>query len=127
MERLQTETARLYAALHEGADGAAAAADVLADGAYTIQALAALDPQLAEAAQLLDAAAVQVREAAGLLRRYAEQLEADPAALEESKRRLAAIAELKRKYGATVAEVLAFADELRAELETLLAGETRTE
>lgn len=127
LERLQTETARLYAALHEGGDGAAAAADVLADGAYTVQALAELDPALDDAAKLLDAAAVQVREAAGMLRRYSEQLDADPAALEDVQERLAAIAELKRKYGATVAEVLAFADELRAELETLLDSETRTE
>ncbi len=67
---------------------------------------------------LLDAAAVQVREAAGLLRRYAEQLEADPAELEEVQQRLAVISELKRKYGADVAEVLAFADELRHELQT---------
>src|SRR5690606_40528785 len=93
------------------------AADVLADAAYTLQALAQLDPQLSEAAQLLDGAAVQVREVAGVLRRYADQLEADPAALEEVQRRLAVISDLKRKYGATVAEVLAFAEELRAELD----------
>src|SRR5690606_15248604 len=115
LEKLQTETARLYAALHEGGDGAPAAADVLADAAYTLQALAQLDPQLSEAAQLLDGAAVQVREVAGGLRRYADQLDADPAALEEVQRRLAVISDLKRKYGATVAEVLAFAEELRAE------------
>lgn len=127
LERLQSETARLYAALHEGADGAPAAADVLADGAHSVQALARLDPQLGEAAKLLEAAAVQVREAAGLLRRYGDQLEADPAALEEVHQRLAVIGEMKRKYGATVAEVLAFADQLRAELQTLLDGETRTE
>lgn len=126
LEKLQTETARLYAALHEGGDGAPAAADVLADAAYTLQALAQLDPQLSEAAQLLDGAAVQVREVAGVLRRYADQLEADPAALEEVQRRLAVISDLKRKYGATVAEVLAFAEELRAELDGLLAGEART-
>src|SRR5690606_22583938 len=89
-------------------------------------ALAQLDPQLSEAAQLLDGAAVQVREVAGVLRRYADQLEADPAALEEVQRRLAVISDLKRKYGATVAEVLAFAEELRAELDGLLAGEART-
>lgn len=127
LERLQTETARLYAALHEGAEGGPAAADVLADGAYTVQALAELDPSLDDAAKLLDAAALQVREAAGLLRRYADGLEADPAALEDVQERLAVIAELKRKYGATVADVLAFADELRSELETLLDSETRTE
>src|SRR5690606_24889256 len=126
LEKLQTETARLYAALHEGGDGAPAAADVLADAAYTLQALAQLDPQLSEAAQLLDGAAVQGREVAGVLRRYADQLEADPAALEEVQRRLAVISDLKRKYGATVAEVLAFAEELRAELDGLLAGEART-
>lgn len=127
LERLVTGTARVYSALHEGADGAPAAADVLADGAHTIESLAALDPELADAARLLDAAAVQVREASGMLLRYADQLEADPGALDDVQARLATIAELKRKYGATVEEILAFAEELRDELETLTDSDARTD
>lgn len=126
LERLLSGTAGVYAALHEGADGAPAAADVLADGARTIESLAGLDPELADAARLLDTAALQAREAAGLLRRYAEQLEADPAALDDVQARLASIAELKRKYGATVEDVLAFAGGLRTELETLTDSDART-
>lgn len=125
--RLQGETGRVYAALHEGADGVPAASDVLAEGTETIRALAELDPELEEAVRLLDAAAVQVQEAAGLLRRYADQLEADPDELEEVQARLAVISELKRKYGSNVAEVLAFADELRHELQLLEHSESRTD
>ncbi len=44
------------------------------------------------------------------------KLEADPGRLEEVESRLAALEKLKRKYGATVEEVLAFLANVRAEL-----------
>lgn len=124
MERLQAETARLYAALYEGGDGSSAVADVLADALHALQSLGQLDPALGEAGRLLEAADVQVREAAALLRRYGEQLDADPSTLQQVQARLKLIFDLKRKYGATVAEVLAFADELRRELASLEASES---
>lgn len=127
LERLQAETARVYAALYEGGDGAPAAADLLADALNTVQSLAQLDPALNEAARLLESADVQVREAAALLRRYGEQLETDPAALEQVQARLKLIFDLKRKYGATVADVLAFAEQLRRELAALLDSESHAE
>lgn len=123
--RLQEETARLYAALSAGEDGVPAAAEVLADAAHTVAGLAALDPDLADAAQLLETAALQAQEAASFLRGYGEQLEADPAQLEHVAARLAQIGDLKRKYGADVTEILAFADELRAELDTLERSDSR--
>lgn len=125
LERLRAETARVYRLLHEGAEDVPAAADTLADSAQALQAFADVEPDLAEAARLLETALVHVQEAAALVRGSAEGLDVDPARLEEVEERLALIGSLKRKYGATTAEVLAFGDQLRAELDALLKSEER--
>lgn len=123
--RLQSETNRLYAALTASDSGGVGAADVLAEAAHTLADLTALDEQLAEAAQLLETAALQAGEGASRLRSYTENLEADPARLEEVESRLALLGDLKRKYGADVGEILQFADQLRKELESLEGSDYR--
>ncbi|MCX6625059.1 MAG: DNA repair protein RecN, partial [Acidobacteria bacterium] len=61
------------------------------------------------------------------LRDYLGRLEADPARLEELESRLATIERLRRKYGTTIEEILAFLEEIRAHLEAIEnAGERRT-
>lgn len=123
--RLQQETARFYDALAGGVPGEPAAGDVLQEAAHTVAELAQIDEELQDAAGLLEGAALQAREAAAALRSYAEGLDADPQALETVASRLALISDLKRKYGADVAEVLSFADGLRAELDALEKSDDR--
>jgi DNA repair protein RecN (Recombination protein N) len=53
------------------------------------------------------------------LSRYAEKVEVDPARLQQLEDRLTLIQSLKRKYGAGVAEVIAFGEEARHKLESL--------
>lgn len=53
------------------------------------------------------------------LSRYADRLELDPERLQEVEQRLDLIHSLKRKYGRTVADVLAFGEQARRQLETL--------
>ncbi len=67
-----------------------------------------IDHSLAEMAASLKQAAVQVDEAAYVLRDYLGKLEGDPARLDAVESRLDALDKLKRKYGKTVDEVLAF-------------------
>lgn len=124
--RLQRETARLHGALSDSAeDGSPGAVDVLEDGAHTVAGLAEIDAGLAEAATLLEDAALRAREAAALLRDYGAGLEADPGALEAVASRLALIADLRRKYGADIEEILAFAADLSRERERLEGSDDR--
>ncbi len=51
----------------------------------------------------------------------------DPALLEQTESRLAAIQSLKRKYGATIAEILAYRDRIDNEYRVLNDGENRIE
>ena len=57
------------------------------------------------------------------LRDYREPLEVSPGRLDEIESRLALIERLKRKYGATVEDVLAFGARCRSELQALLSPE----
>ena len=55
----------------------------------------------------------RLRELQSELSRYAEKVDVDPARLAELEERLNLIHSLKRKYGATLAEVIAFGDEAK--------------
>ena len=60
-----------------------------------------------------------LRELQTELSRYADKVDVDPARLAEVEERLNLIHSLKRKYGATLAEVIAFGDEAKTKLQSL--------
>jgi DNA repair protein RecN (Recombination protein N) len=75
----------------------------------------------------LQPASIAVDEAAHSLRHYLGKLEADPARLEEIESRLAALEKLKRKYGSSLEEVLAFRDDVARQLAAVeTSGERQT-
>ena len=51
----------------------------------------------------------------------------DPALLEQTESRLASIQNLKRKYGATIAEILAYRDKIEKEYSVLNDGENQVD
>lgn len=67
----------------------------------------------------LRAVAADLADAAGDLRRSGEQLEENPERLAEIQERRQLLASLRRKYGETLAEVIAYAEEGRARLREL--------
>ena len=67
----------------------------------------------------------QLEDLAFFLRDYGQELTVSPGRLDEVEARLATIDRLKRKYGATIEEVLSFAERCRVELEDLEAPELR--
>lgn len=82
-----------------------------------------LDPTLADLATEADGLAAALSELSRESRTSAEGLDADPARLEELEDRLTAIGDLKRKYGRTLDDVIAFGSEAEhraGELESLL-------
>lgn len=106
------------------ADGAAAAA--MARVEREIRELAAVDPELAPFAERLAAARLEVEDVARSLGRYARGISADPARLADVEERLALVGRLKRKYGGSVADVIAAGRRLAEELERLQgSGERR--
>ena len=72
------------------------------------QPLCRIDATLGGLREHLKSAELSLQEAAYGLRDYLSGLEANPARLEEVETRLEAIARLKRKYGHSMAEILAY-------------------
>jgi len=89
-----------------------------------LQELQRLDPQTGDWIEWHSRAVEQWQGLAQELSRYADRLELDPRRLEEVEQRLDLLQGLKRKYGRTVADILAFRDEAARQLATLGQRET---
>ena len=114
MGRLQENGETAYAALYDSPESALAQVRV---AAKRLDDLCKIDPSLAGLGEQLQAAEVAIKEASYGLRDYLSGLEANPGRLEEIENRLALLDKLKRKYGRSLEEVLAFLAEVRAQIE----------
>ncbi len=85
----------------------------------TLQELHRVDSGAANLVGLNSQAAAAWRELQTELSRYAEKVDVDPARLAELEERLNLLNSLKRKYGATLAEVIAFGHEAGIKLQSL--------
>ena len=103
--RLLDTAAAAFEALYESPESALSQVRVVA---RKLDDLARIDPKMAAVRQVLDPAILGLEDASYQLRDYLGRMEANPARLEEIETRLAAIDKLKRKYGGTVEEILAF-------------------
>lgn len=81
--------------------------------------LRSLGAPLAEVAELLEGAIVNLEEASQRLDAFASGLDADPVRLEEVLSRLDVLGKLKRKYGPTLADVVAYRTRVTEELHRL--------
>jgi DNA repair protein RecN (Recombination protein N) len=81
--------------------------------------VSAIDPALKPVAEDLRAALYQVEEAGRTLGDYASRVEFDPVRLAEIEERLAELSAMRRKYGATVDDILAHRESLAKELDGL--------
>ena len=85
----------------------------------TLQELARVDATAAPLAELHARAVTNLGELQVELSRYADRMEVDPARLSELEERLNLIHSLKRKYGASLGEVIAFGEEAKCKLQAL--------
>ncbi len=84
-----------------------------------VEDLARFDERFSETAQQLAAAKAGVEDAASVLRDFAGEITASPERLGDVDDRLVALQRLKRKYGATLHEVIAFGEDVRGKLAEL--------
>jgi DNA repair protein RecN (Recombination protein N) len=95
------------------------AVDLLGRAVIACQDGSRFDPSLGGEMENLNAALAQAEESARTLRDYLDTIEADPAALERTEERLFLLGDLKRKYGETLTDVLAYAQQARERLDTI--------
>jgi DNA repair protein RecN (Recombination protein N) len=84
-----------------------------------LQELRRLDPGASALAELHEQAMSLVGELQAALSRYTDRIDIDPARLQEMEERINTIQGLKRKYGASAAEVIAFGENARDKLRQL--------
>lgn len=114
--RLQESAGVAYEALYDSPESAVARARI---AAKRLDELCRIDPSLEGVRENLRAASLSLEEASYGLRDYVSGLEANPGRLEEVESRLAAIEKLKRKYGESVEQVLAFLEEVRQQIDAV--------
>jgi len=126
-EQLAALTDEAYAALYEGAGETPAALDALAQATKALTGLVKIDPALSEHMQTAESAAAQLDDLARTLRGYRERIEFSPKRLEQVEERLDTLKRLKRKYGSTIEEILAFAQNAAAQLDGITHATERVE
>jgi DNA repair protein RecN (Recombination protein N) len=128
MEELEVQLSRLqhverlaqaaFGALDSLEDREQSADELLSGAVKAIEDSVRYDASLEEIAETLRGALVQLQEGAHALRNYSEEIEADPAKLDEVANRIDALKRLRRKYGDDEATILQFLDKARNDLES---------
>jgi DNA repair protein RecN (Recombination protein N) len=106
-EKLYAAAMGAFDQLYEGGDSAEVS---LRAAVRNVEELARYDSRFTEAVQQLESARATVGDVGASLRDYAVGIDASPERLAEIEDRLAVIDRLRRKYGKTVAEVIAFGE-----------------
>ena len=123
---IRDRIAQCYALL-SGDDETPGAVDLLGEASNAVDAAAQLDGELSTSAgQLLDLY-YNARDAAADLIGRLDAYETNDAELDEIEQRIDLIYKLKRKYGDTVEDIIAFGQKAREELELIQSSQERVE
>lgn len=114
--RLQDGVMTLLSRLLEGVDGMPSALDHLAACEQELAQMELCDPTLAELHRRCLDDLTELQDLARDLDRYGALLESDPERLAELQQRLALLRGLERRHGRSLAELIAWRDELREQL-----------
>jgi DNA repair protein RecN (Recombination protein N) len=124
-EHLMALANEAYQALYEGTEERLPVADLMGQVTRFLADLERIDHSLAEQKSMAEAIADQVADLARSLCDYRDSVEYDPERLTWVEERLGLIYNLKRKYGDSIEEILAFAEAARRELDAISHSEER--
>jgi DNA repair protein RecN (Recombination protein N) len=124
-EQLRELADEAFLALYGGDEEQASAVDNLQASVRALAGLARLDPSTTLLGEAAETVSYQLEDLAELLRDYRDRIEFNPQRLNQVEDRLALIHSLKRKYGDSIEDVLAFADRAHRKLETIEHSEER--
>ncbi len=112
-EKIYAAAMRAFDLLYEGESATTA---TLSAAQKHVEELARYEPKFQDARVALENARISVEDVGATLRDYAGGIQASPEYLAEVEDRLAAISALKRKYGSSVADIIAFGEEVTKKL-----------
>ncbi len=118
--RVLSNAEKLYGAAITGFDllyeGESSAESALRAALNHLQELAKYDERFTESVQQIVSARAVVGDVSATLRDYAEGIQSSPERLAEIEDRLALLGRLKKKYGSSLEEVIAFGEDVAAKL-----------
>ncbi|MCB0196481.1 MAG: DNA repair protein RecN [Anaerolineae bacterium] len=127
-EQLSQLSSEAYTLLIEASsDEQLSIIDLLGQLTRVMNNLAKLDEDWAEKREMVDNLTYQVEDVASFVRDYNENIDFNPLRLREIEERLSLIFSLKRKYGATVEDILEFGRKAQTELDNISHSEERIE
>jgi DNA repair protein RecN (Recombination protein N) len=107
-------------AAYEAIQGETKGLDWIGTAMGALDDAALIDEQFKEASESVTTAFYALQDAAYQVKNVLDELEFDPARLNEVEQRLALFQNLKRKYGSTVEEMIAYYEKIKTELSELL-------
>ncbi|MCB1231437.1 MAG: DNA repair protein RecN [Verrucomicrobiae bacterium] len=117
--RLAANSAKLVEHAGDAARGLSGAVDQLADVQKAFRDLEKLDPAIAEFTGGFESARVELEEIDRSLADYLGDLEFDPSEVEDMERRIDLLENLKRKYGQSLDDVVAYGSQARERLQRI--------
>jgi DNA repair protein RecN (Recombination protein N) len=124
-EQLAALADEAYTYLEGQIDEIPAIQDLLGQTVRALAGLAKIDASQATLQQAAEGISFQVDDLSHLLRDYREQIEFNPGRLAAVEERMELIRRLQRKYGDSIEDVLAYAENAAAELEAISHSEER--
>lgn len=112
-------------AAHEAIQGESKGLDWVGSAMSELEHAASVDDQFQNASETLSGAFYQIQDISTEIKRVIDDMEFDPARLNEIEQRLALIQSLKRKYGASVEDVLLYLETQVDELDKLINRDQR--
>lgn len=125
-EKIAKALAAAYDVLYESQAGASAY-DNLSIGLSELEMVADINPSLKAAHEALSAAMYSVEDVSHEIKEFLSGVDFDEQTLNDISERLDIISRLKRKYGATVAEVIRCGEKASDELDGIKTGDERLE
>ena len=125
-EKLKALADEAYQALcGDDSPSGGAALERLNEAVRALKKSVEMDPAMKPQLEALEDATFRMEDAARDIRSYGESLEHDPKRLEEVELRLELIGKLKKKYGQSIADVLAYLTKAEKELESITHSSER--
>ncbi len=125
-ERINECAASAYAHLYDYPEGMSAY-DLISRAVDAVSELSELSPEMKDAYETLSDAMYSIEDAAREVRDFGSSVEFDEQELDETEERLDLINKLKRKYGATVEDIINFGKNAQCELEKIEMSDEESE
>lgn len=116
-EKISLLTQDAYQLLTEGEAGKYAVLSSLAQIRSDLEKLGQYNENMQKLYQTIDEVYIQLQDGAEEIRDYGESMDYNPQKLDNMQSRMADIDKLRRKYGATIADILAYGEKAKQELD----------